>query len=128
MFNNKSSAITIDSRNLKKPAVKATGQTNQACKSGKDGAIMARKLSRSKRKALGIRIKPKEGMWIAYQLKLKGITGTGLAQKLGIRQASVSLILTGRRKSERVETALYRTLGYASFEAMIAAARGKGAV
>jgi transcriptional regulator with XRE-family HTH domain len=87
---------------------------------------MARKQSRSKRKTLGIKIKPKEGMWISYQLRLKGITGTSLAQRLGINQTSVSLIITGRRKSARVETALYQTLGYPSFEAMIAAARGKG--
>jgi hypothetical protein len=85
---------------------------------------MAQKLARNKRKTLGIRIKPKEGLWINYQLRLKGVTQQGLADQLGIRSATVNMVLYGRRRSTRVETAFYTTLGYPSFEAMIAAARG----
>jgi transcriptional regulator with XRE-family HTH domain len=73
---------------------------------------------------LGIRIKPKEGMWINYQLRLRGITQQDLAGKLGVRQATVAQVITGRARSTRIEEALYQTLGYPSFEAMIAASRG----
>ena len=89
---------------------------------------MAQKLSRNKRKVIGIRIKPKEGMWINYQLRLQGITHQKLADQLGLKRESVTKIVTGARHSTRVETALYQTLGYPSFEAMIAASRGKAAV
>jgi len=89
---------------------------------------MAQKLSRNKRKVIGIRIKPKEGMWINYQLRLRGLTHQKLAETLGLKREAVTKIVTGARHSTRVETALYQTLGYSSFEAMIAASRGKGAV
>ncbi|MCL2601344.1 MAG: hypothetical protein FWD91_00875 [Treponema sp.] len=87
---------------------------------------MAQKLSRNKRKAVGIRIKPKEGMWINYQLRLRGITHQKLADQLGLKRESVTKIITGGRQSRRVETALYHTLGYLTFEAMIAAAVNSG--
>jgi hypothetical protein len=87
---------------------------------------MAQKPSRHKRKMLGIRIKPKEGLWISYQLRLKGITGRIFAAKFGVRESTASQVINGRRSSRRLEEALYQTLGYPSFEAMIAAARGKG--
>ena len=87
---------------------------------------MAQKLSRSKRKTLGIRIKPREGLWINYQLRLAGTRQSDLADRLGIKHSTISHVLSGKRHSTRVETALYQTLGYPSFEAMIAASRGKG--
>jgi transcriptional regulator with XRE-family HTH domain len=87
---------------------------------------MAQKLSRRNRKIIGIRIKPKEGMWINYQLRLRDITVTALAERIGVKQCTVSGILTGKRHSTRIENALYQTLGFPSFEAMMAAARGKG--
>jgi hypothetical protein len=51
-----------------------------------------------------------------------------LADQLGLKRESVTKIITGGRQSNRVETALYQTLGYPSFEAMMAASRGKGGV
>jgi transcriptional regulator with XRE-family HTH domain len=87
-------------------------------------SIMTQRLSRSKRKALGIRIKPREGLWINYQLRLRGITHQKLADRLGIRRDTVTKIIRGIRHSSRIEDTLYQTLGYPSFEAMIAAARG----
>ena len=87
---------------------------------------MAQKLSWNKRKTLGIRIKPKEGLWINYRLRLAGIRQTDLANQLGVSTASMAQVLYGKRKSTRIETALYQALGFPSFEAMIAAARGKG--
>jgi hypothetical protein len=88
---------------------------------------MAQTLSRSKQKLPGIRIKPKEGLWITYKLRLMGIKKVDLAAKIGVHPTTVQQIIGGKRSSRRIEEALYRTLGYPSFEAMIAAARGKGA-
>jgi CRP-like cAMP-binding protein len=84
---------------------------------------MPQKLSRRNRKIIGIRIKPKEGMWVSYQLRLRGITHQNIADILGVNRRTVTTILTGRGHSTRIETTLYQTLGYPSFEAMIAAAR-----
>ena len=87
---------------------------------------MAQKLSRHNRKIVGIRIKPNEGLWIMYQLRLMGIKQVDMAAKLGVNQCTVSQIICGTRRSTRIETALYQTLGYTSFEAMITASRGRG--
>jgi len=87
---------------------------------------MAEKLSRRNRKMLGIRIKPNEGLWVVYQLGLKGIRQADLCRELGVKSSTMSQVLHGVRKSSRIEAALYQTLGYPSFEAMIAASRGKG--
>jgi transcriptional regulator with XRE-family HTH domain len=87
---------------------------------------MAQKAPRSKRKMLGIRIKPKEGLWITYRLRLMGLKKKDMAERLGVCPQTVEQIINGKRSSRRIEEALYRTLGYPSFEAMIAASRGKG--
>jgi hypothetical protein len=85
----------------------------------------AKNLSRQKKGRLpGIRIKPKEGLWISYQLRLKGITGRSFAAKFGVRESTASQVINGHRSSRRIEEALRQTLGYPSFEAMIAASRG----
>jgi hypothetical protein len=85
---------------------------------------MPQKLSRRNRKITGIRIKPREGLWINYQLRLRGITHQKLGDRLGIRRDTVTKVIRGTRRSARVEEALPQTLGYPSFEAMIAAAKG----
>jgi hypothetical protein len=87
---------------------------------------MAQKLSRSNRKIVGIRIKPKEGMWINYQFKLRGITHQKLADQIGLKRESITKVVNGARHSTKVENALFQALGFSSFESMIAAARGKG--
>jgi hypothetical protein len=81
---------------------------------------MAQKLPRSKQ-TLGIRIKPREGLWVNYQLRLRGITHQKLGDQLGIRRDTVTKVIRGTWRSARVEEALPRVLGYPSFEAMIAA-------
>jgi hypothetical protein len=87
---------------------------------------MTQSLTKRKRNALGIRINPKEGLWIKYQLGLRDITLTEFGKCYGCKDSTVSAVLRGLRKSAPLEAALYRFLGYSSFEAMIAAARGKG--
>ena len=89
---------------------------------------MTQKLSRNKRKIVGIRIKPNEGLWITYQLRLRGLSQANIAAKLGVRRQSVNQILRGLMRSTRIEESLYQALGYPSFEAMIAASRGREAV
>ena len=69
---------------------------------------MAQKLSRRNRKIVGIRIKPKEGLWINYQLRLAGIRQMDLARQLGVNSSTIALVLYGKRRSMRVETALYQ--------------------
>jgi hypothetical protein len=88
---------------------------------------MAKKVSRSKRKPLGIRIKPKEGLWIKYQLKLRGMNLLSFAQQHGVCLSTASMVFGGLASSKRLENAMYKLLGYASFEDMIAAARKGGA-
>ena len=87
---------------------------------------MAEKLARNKRKAMGIRIKPKEGLWVNYQLKLRGITHQKLADQLGVKRNTVTKIICGACRSARIEDALFQTLGFPSFEAMISASRRQG--
>ena len=88
---------------------------------------MTGNFSKSKRKAMGIRIKPKEGLWINYRLRLMGITHQNLADRLGVRRDTVTQIIRGIRHSTRIEDALYQTLGYSTFEDMIEASRKAGA-
>jgi hypothetical protein len=89
---------------------------------------MSQKLPRSKRKIIGIRIKPKEGLWIAYQLRLNGISQADMAAKLGVKPGTFNSIIRGKRRSTRIEDTLYKTLGYSSFEAMITDCRRNGGV
>jgi hypothetical protein len=95
-------------------------------KQAKAGVIMTQTLAKRKRNALGIRINPKEGLWIKYQLGLRGITLTEFGRRYGCKDSTISAVLRGFRKSAPLAAALYRFLGYSSFAAMIAAARGKG--
>ena len=88
---------------------------------------MARKLSRAGRKAMGITISPQKGCWIQYQLKLNNITQYTVAEKAGCTAKMVSHFLRGRKNSDRVKRALAEVLGYPSFDALIAASRGKEA-
>ena len=115
------------------PRRKKTGWKQQPARTStllrvKGSFIMTQKLPKSKRKAVGIRIKPKEGLYINYQLRLRGITHQNLADQLGLKRESVTKIITGARHSTRVEDTLYQTLGYPSFSAMISDCRKQGGI
>jgi transcriptional regulator with XRE-family HTH domain len=73
---------------------------------------------------MGITLNPRKGCWINYRLRLAGITQAAVAAKAGCNNRTVSDFLRGRKNSERVKKALAETLGYPSFEALIAASRG----
>jgi len=88
---------------------------------------MAQKLSRAKRKAAGISLTPREGCWIKYQLDLNKITYKMVADEAGLSENMVSHFLAGRKNSERLKLALAKTLGFSSFDALIASSRGKEA-
>jgi predicted transcriptional regulator len=74
---------------------------------------------------MGITITPKKGCWIKYQLNLRKITQETVAKRAGVTQKMVSHFITGRKNSDKVKKALADVLGYESFEALIAASRGK---
>jgi hypothetical protein len=88
---------------------------------------MAQKISRARRKAMGISLTPREGCWIKYQLDLCNITYKMVAAKAGLSENMVSHFLASRKNSERIKMALTEILGYASFEDLKAASRGKEA-
>jgi transcriptional regulator with XRE-family HTH domain len=85
------------------------------------------KLSQTRRKAKGITLTPQTGRWIKSQLVLKDIRIEAVARKAGLHASSVTHFLHGRKPTPAVKPVLAELLGYASFEAMIAASRGKGA-
>jgi hypothetical protein len=74
----------------------------------------------------GVRISPRVGLWVKYQLRLKGISVTAFADILGVTQQSAWMVISGWRTSKRILGAVTQTLGYPSVEAMIAAAPDKG--
>jgi DNA-binding MurR/RpiR family transcriptional regulator len=75
---------------------------------------------------MGITITPQKGCWIKYQLNLRNITSRTVAEKAGVSEAMITHFIKGHKNSEKVRKALAETLGYTSFEKMIAASRGKG--
>jgi len=84
---------------------------------------MAQRLTGNKHKTN--RITPRDGLWINYQLRLRGITHQNLADQLGIRRVTVTKTIQGVRRSARIVEALFKTLGYPSYEAMLAASRAQ---
>ena len=89
---------------------------------------MARKLSRARRKALGITITPQKGCYINYMLRVRSITHEAVAEKAGTSSQMVSAFLRGVKNSEKVKSAIAEALGFPSFAAVVAASRGKEAV
>jgi len=89
---------------------------------------MARKRVQSKPLQTGLLSTPKDGCWIRYQLSLKGLNLTIMGDRLGVTQQAVGRVTAGKSRSKRIESAIAKTLGYHSFEEMLADARGKGNV
>jgi transcriptional regulator with XRE-family HTH domain len=74
---------------------------------------------------MGITITPKKGCWIKYQLNLRNITYKTVAEKADVTENMITQFIKGRKNSDKVRRALAETLGYPSFDALIAASRGK---
>ena len=67
------------------------------------------------------RITKRMGCWIQYQLKLRGYTHDAVALKSNRSVNIVSQFLNGRKGSVPTQKALCEVLGYADFNALIAA-------
>jgi len=88
---------------------------------------MARKLSRARRKAMGITITPQTGCWLHYQMKLRNLTLETVAKKANVSLSMITHFLKCNKNSDKVKKAFAEVLGYESFEKLIAASRGKEA-
>ena len=77
---------------------------------------------------MGITITPQKGCYINYMLRLKSITQATVAARAGCNNRMVSDFLRGRKNSEKVKKALAEVLGYTTFDALVAASRGKEVV
>jgi hypothetical protein len=84
---------------------------------------MAQKISRSKRIARGITLKPAEGCWINYQLYSAGLTHEEIARRAGVSGSLVTQFIRCRKNSERTRIALATALGYKSWDTLYAAAK-----
>jgi transcriptional regulator with XRE-family HTH domain len=73
---------------------------------------------------MGITITPRKGCWIKFQLNLRNITYKTVAEKAKVSEEMITQFIKGRKNSDKVRRALAETLGYPSFEALIAASRG----
>jgi hypothetical protein len=66
---------------------------------------------------------PPEGSWIKYQLDLRNIKLEAVARKAHRTISMVSQVITGVKNSEAVGSALAKTLGYATYQDLMEAAR-----
>jgi hypothetical protein len=65
---------------------------------------------------------PPEGSWIKYQLDLRNVKMDAVARKANRSTSLVSSVIRGIRNSKAVGMALAQTLGYATYEDLLAAA------
>jgi len=74
-----------------------------------------------------IRLRPqrKEGLCIHYQLNLAGSSFSKIAQKLLIQAPTVSNVISGRRRSSRIESEIVRILGKANWNEVVLEARSE---
>jgi transcriptional regulator with XRE-family HTH domain len=76
----------------------------------------------------GIRISKQDRVWIQEQMLKQGVYHRQVAEEAGCSRSAVTCVMMGRNKSQRIQQALAKILGYESFEKLIAASRGKEAV
>jgi hypothetical protein len=71
---------------------------------------------------------PPEGSWLKYQLDLRNIKLEAVAKKANRSTSMVSQVICGVKNSEKVELALARILGYATYKDLMeaASAQSKG--
>ena len=60
-----------------------------------------------------------EGMYIQYQLKLKGYTYAGIAAELDCSRSAVLQVVTGQAHSRRIEKEVASVLGFESWNTML---------
>ena len=74
-----------------------------------------------------IRLRPrhKEGLSIHYQLRSLGSSFTKIASDLSIQAPTVSNVVSGRRRSARIESEIARLLGKADWNEVVLEARSE---
>jgi len=80
------------------------------------------------KKTEGMTLPHRTGCWIKYQLNLRNLTYDTVAEKAGVHVSMITHFLRCRKNSEKVKAAIAEVLGFPSFDAVIAASRGKEAV
>lgn len=68
-----------------------------------------------------------EAAWIRYKMELAGSSVTDVAIRTNVTPTSVSLVISGRRHSARIESEIARIIGYPSWNEMLLSLR-KGSV
>lgn len=66
-----------------------------------------------------LNVTSEEGMYIQYQLKLKGYTYAGIAAELDCSRVAVQRVVTGQAHSRRIEKEVASVLGYESWNTML---------
>jgi hypothetical protein len=66
---------------------------------------------------------PPEGSWLKYQLDLRNTKLEAVAKKADRSTSMVSQVICGVKNSEKVEAALARMLGYATYQDLMETAR-----
>jgi plasmid maintenance system antidote protein VapI len=74
-----------------------------------------------------IRLRPlhREGLKILYKVKDSGASFTQLAQALNLNPSSISNVVSGRRRSARIEAEIARILGKADWNEVVLEARSE---
>ena len=66
-----------------------------------------------------LNVTSEEGMYIQYQLKLKGYTYAGIAAELDCSRVAVQRVFTGQAHSRCIEKEVASVLGYESWNTML---------
>ncbi len=62
----------------------------------------------------------RQGAWISYQLKVRGIRQADIAASVGVTQTSVNRIIYGARTSAKIRRAVAASIGFNSWNDLIA--------
>ena len=62
----------------------------------------------------------KEGLFIQYELKKKGLTFTDVAKDVDVTQVPVQLVVFGKRHSQKIENHIANLLGFAKWNDLVA--------
>ena len=73
------------------------------------------------------RLSSDKGKWVTYQLRLRGITHTELAKRIGCSRPTVSNVLGGRTSSSKVYITLCDILGFDTIGELLASPRRSAA-
>ena len=61
-----------------------------------------------------------QAAWIGFQFKSRGITQDEIAKRVGVSSKTVNHVIHGIRTSGKVQKAIAETLGFSSWDALLA--------